>query len=216
MKKIISVLLSAVIMLSIFGACGKEEDVNWIASFEYEQGYSWIYNMEKEGVISLLTRGDSPEADGKTGNTMFIFQPVGEGETVVTFSYLANSGEVIKKVKYKVTVDADYKYVAELIEDNVDVVQTPVKIENQEEAEKYLSDKVGAYDEESGNEFVVEFERSYEEDGVRWYVFRVSTVINENGKTYLRFFKLYAVSRYGEVKELEDPEDVTDRELSSK
>lgn len=215
MKRIITVFLAVIMILSVFTACKKDEDLSWIASFEYEQGYSWIYDMDKEGVLSLSTREDIPTADGAKGNTMFIFEPVGEGEVLVTFSYVAGSGELKKTVKYSVVVDENYKYTATVVEDIVNTTQA-VSLETREEAKQYITDYVGIEDEKTGNEIVVEFERTYEEDGVLWYVFRTSIVVTEDGKSYLRFFKLYAVSEFGEIKELPDPDDTADREIELK
>lgn len=215
MKRIISVFLAVFTVLSVFTACGKDEDLSWIASFEYEKGYSWIYDMDKEGVLALSTREDVPEADGAKGNTMFIFEPVGEGEVLVTFSYLTGAGEKVKTVKYSVVVDENYKYTATVLED-VDNTTEAVKLETKEEAQQFITDHVGVEDKSTGNEIVVEFERTYEEDGALWYVFRASTVVTEGGKSYLRFFKLYAVSEFGEIKELPEPDDTADREIELK
>lgn len=186
-----------------------------MVSFEYEKGCSWIYDMAKEGILALETREDIPEEDGSKGNTMFIFEPVGEGEVVVTFSYLIGGGEKIKTVKYSVIVDENYKCSATVVED-VDNTTLAVNITTKEEAQQFITDYVGIEDKETGNEIVVEFERVYEEDGVRWYVFRASTVVTEGGKSYLRFFRLYAVSQFGEIKELPEPEDTADREIDLK
>ena len=215
MKRTISVFLAVIMLLTAFTACKKDEDLNWMVSFEYEEGCSWIYDMEKEGVLTLETREDIPDENGAKGNTMFIFEPVGEGEVVVTFTYLSGGGEKIKTVRYSVSVDENYKCSAAVIED-VDNTTVAVNITSKEEAEQLITDYVGVEDKETGNEIVVEFERSYEENGIRWYVFRVSTIVNEGGKSYLRFFKLYAVNQFGEIKELPAPEDTADKEINLK
>ncbi|MBR2315367.1 MAG: hypothetical protein IKA56_01860, partial [Clostridia bacterium] len=215
MKKTLSVFLAVLMLMTAFTACKKDEDLNWMVSFEYEEGCSWIYDMEKEGVLTLETREDIPEDDESKGNTMFIFEPVGEGEVFVTFTYLTGGGEKIKTVKYRVVVDENYKCSATIVED-VDNTTAAVSITTKEEAEQIISDYVGVADKETGNEIVVEFERVYEEDGVRWYVFRASTVVTEGGKSYLRFYGLYAVSQFGEIKELPAPEDATDKEIDLK
>ncbi len=215
MKRVLSVFLAVLTVLSVFAACGKEEDLGWIVSLDYEQGYSWIYDTDKEGVLTLATREDVPEADGKNGNTMFIFESVGEGEVLVTFSYVTGAGEIKKTVKYSVSVDEDFNYTATLIEDAESTTQA-VNLQTQDEAQQYITDYVGIEDKETGNEIIVEFERTYEEDGVIWYAFRTSILVSENGKSYLRFFKLYAVSEFGEIKELPDPDDTADREIDLK
>ena len=146
---------------------------------------------------------------------MFIFEPVGEGEVIAVFTYITAGGEKIKTVKYSVVVDESYKCSAAVIED-VDNTTGATSIGSKEEAQQLVTDLVGVEDKETGNEIVVEFEKAYEEDGVRWYVFRVSTVVTEGGKSYLRFFRLYAVNQFGEIKELTDPEDTADREINLK
>ncbi|MBE6747167.1 MAG: hypothetical protein E7558_06925 [Ruminococcaceae bacterium] len=215
MKKIISVFLAVMMVLTVFTACKKDEDLNWMVSFEYEEGCSWIYTLEKEGVLVLETREDIPEADASKGSTMFIFEPVGEGEVIAAFTYITAGGEKIKTVKYSVVVDESYKCSAAVIED-VDNTTGAISIGSKAEAQQLVTDLVGVEDKETGNEIVVEFEKAYEEDGVRWYVFRVSTVVTEGGKSYLRFFKLYAVNQFGEIKELPEPEDTADREINLK
>jgi len=146
---------------------------------------------------------------------MFIFEPVGEGEVIAAFTYITAGGEKIKTVKYSVVVDESYKCSAAVIED-VDNTTGAISIGSKAEAQQLVTDLVGVEDKETGNEIVVEFEKAYEEDGVRWYVFRVSTVVTEGGKSYLRFFKLYAVNQFGEIKELPEPEDTADREINLK
>lgn len=219
-KRIISLLLASLLVLTVFTACKKDDDLGWITSFDCEDGYSWTYEFEKEGIMELVTSEYTPTKEGEEqGKTMFVFEPVGAGETTVTFRYISNDGgEVKQTVKYKVSVNDNYEYVATLLEETDNTVPA-VKLETPEDAEQYISDELGVEDKETGNEIVVEYEDSYEdENGKKWYVFRASMVVTdeETGKTYLRFMKLYAVSENGEIKELPDPEDTADREINLK
>lgn len=215
MKRIISVFLIAVMVFTAFVGCGNDEDLNWIASFEYENGYTWIYKLEKQGVITLKTREDIPEQNGNKGNTMFIFEPVGEGETTVMFSYLSDGGEIIKTVEYKVSVDKDYKYTATQVQ-KAEGTTVPKNITDEKEAEKILSEFIGAFDKVTGNEFVIDYEKNYDENNKRYYLFYVTTVVNENGKTYLRFYKAYTVNQDGTIEEYTLETEIPDREIELK
>ena len=216
MKRAISVFILASLLLCVFNACGESDDeLSYMVSLECnsEDGYSWIFEEEKQGVIreqksDIIKDGDSKEFE------VFFFEAVGEGETAVTFWYTPdgdkNSAEIICEYSFK--VDSDFNIVGE--ETSYEIIDRTVKITDKNEAIQYVTDKIGLIDKATGKENIFVFERVIKENGKKQYVIKIyKTVKMSDGKTALVFSKTVAVSPDGTITDIElddiNTEDIT-------
>ncbi len=214
MKKKILPALFAVLLLLILCACGNDEPLGLVISLDGDG--EWLLETQKQGVVDLVTE---PEKDAGTGETVFVFEAVGEGETELDF-YLVKANyedisQAMREVKYRVTVHSDYTIESELISDE-EITKPAVKLNNKEDAEAYFSENIKDTF-ESEEEYVVKYIETYSENGLKWYKFSLSHIITlDSGETVLRFKQMYAVSENGEIKLLDGDYNIPDEPLELK
>lgn len=218
MKRTVKFILCAVLLTLTLCACSKNEALGLVLSFRCENSdNTWLLETTKQGVVDLV--GEA-QKDEKTGDLIFVFEAVGEGETELDF-YCVKLGESdISKAtyvkKYKVTVNSDFEITSELITDE-SITIPAVKLTCKEEAEAYLSQSLDVLKNDDSNEYVIKYKGTYTENNITWYKFSLSKIITLNdGRTVLRFTQMYAVSENGEIKTLDEGKDTPDIELNNK
>ena len=214
MKRLICVFLS-VILLSALCACNskKDDDVGLVISLErIDYVREWVFEEEKKGIVDLrdiMIDNDS--------SFLFLFDAVGQGETVLRFYYVLNGDKstAIETREYAVSVDAEYKITSRLIDNTA--VSTEIKIDEKSKAEKAVEEKYKAENPDNTNELVVETEKEYETDGKKCFDVRVSMVVfNDDGAAVLRFVKMYTIDEDGNITEADDPENTEDVPMTIK
>lgn len=216
MKKTASLFVCFVMILTLLCACGQKEELGLVISLECDGENTWILQMQKQGVVDTVGEAQKDEA---TGDMMFVFEAVGEGETELDF-YLVQQGEVssenaLRLKKYRVSVSSDFEITSEAISDE-EITKPAVKLENKEDAEAYFEKNISdAF--ESKSEYVIKYIETYTENGLVWYKFSLSHILTlDSGETVLRFKQMYAVSENGEIKLLDEGKDTPDEILTLK
>lgn len=218
MKRLVCIFLS-VILLSALCACNnkKDNDVGLIISLENpDSEREWVFEEEKKGIVDLrdIILGSGVDNDS---SVMFLFDAVGEGETVLRFYYVLNGDKstASETREYFVSVDADYNITSRLVDDTE--VSTEIKIDEKSKAEKAAEEKFKSENPDNTNELIVETEKEYEIDGKKYFDVRVSmVVINDDNTAVLRFVKMYTVDEDGNIVQADDPEDIEDIPLTIK
>lgn len=216
MKKTASLLICVAMILALLCACGSNEALGLVISLECSEENIWILQAQQQGVVDLVA---DAERDAATGEMMFVFEAVGEGETELDF-YLVQSDETdienaLKIKKYRVAVNSDFEIKSEVISEE-EITKPAVKLDNKKAAEAYFTESIKA-DFENENEYVVKYIETYEEDGLVWYKFSLSHILTlDSGETVLRFKQMYAVSENGEIKLLDEGKDTPDEILNLK
>lgn len=218
MKRTIKVIICAAVMALILCACSDKEALGLVISLNCENtADTWQLVMTKQGIVDTV--GDS-QKDPNTGDISFVFEAVSEGETELDFYYLkdgeTDTAKATKIRKYNITVNSDFEITSKLISDE-EVTTAVVGVIDKQSAEEVLSEKLGINEAADGKEYVLKYEETYTENDVKWYKFSLSQVTTlDDGKTVLQFYKMYAISENGDVKELDEGEDITDVELNIK
>lgn len=215
MKKAAALILSVLIILSVFCACSgdKDEDVNYVVTFTCDDDNSaWQYETESEGIITV-SQSTVTEEDGKL-SYVFLLESVGEGETKITFSQISSADKkILREVIYSIKVTPDYKITASIISDKTpDSEETKVSVNSVAEAEKLVeSVLIKDNPDDDGN---LVFETKEGENGK--YSVRVYRLTrDDSGNTVMKYFMTYEVSENGEM--IETPEEgIPDRVITSK
>lgn len=215
MKKAAALILSVLIILSVFCACSgdKDEDVNYVVTFTCDdENSAWQYETESEGIITV-SQSTVTEEDGKL-SYVFLLESVGEGETKITFSQISSADKkILREVVYSIKVTPDYKITASIISDKTpDSEETKVSVNSVAEAEKLVeSILIKDNPDDDGN---LVFETKESENGK--YSVRVYRLTRgENGNTVMKYFMTYEVSENGEMSETPE-EGIPDRVITSK
>ncbi len=217
MKRTVNLLLCAILLTLTLCGCSKSESLSLLLMFPCDDDTSWQYEMTKQGVVDIA---GEPQKDSGSGDMMFVFEAVGEGETELDFYYLKSNETDISKAtrvkKYSVSVNADFEITSSLISDE-EITVPAVKLNDRKEAEAYLSQKLTMLVDGDSDEYVIKYKGTFEENGLKWYKFSISQVITlSNGKTVLRFRQMCAVSENGEIKTLDEGKDTPDIEYNNK
>ena len=215
MKKAAALILSVLIILSVFCACSgdKDEDVNYVVTFTCDDDNSaWQYETESEGIITV-SQSTVTEEDGKL-SYVFLLESVGEGETKITFSQISSADKkILREVVYSIKVTPDYKITASIISDKTpDSEETKVSVNSGAQAEKLVeSILIKDNPDDDGN---LVFETKESENGK--YSVRVYRLTrDESGNTVMKYFMTYEVSENGEMSETPE-EGISDRVITSK
>lgn len=215
MKKAAALILSVIIILSVFCACSgdKDEDVNYVVTFTCDdENSAWQYETESEGIITV-SQSTVTEEDGKL-SYVFLLESVGEGETKITFSQISSADKkILREVVYSIKVTPDYKITASIISDKTpDSEETKVSVNSVAEAEKLVeSVLIKDNPDDDGN---LVFETKESENGK--YSVRVYRLTrDESGNTVMKYFMTYEVSENGEMSETPE-EGISDRVITSK
>ena len=215
MKKAAALILSVLIILSVFCACSgdKDEDVNYVVTFTCDDDNSaWQYETESEGIITV-SQSTVTEEDGKL-SYVFLLESVGEGETKITFSQISSADKkILREVVYSIKVTPDYNITASIISDKTpDSEETKVSVNSGAQAEKLVeSVLIKDNPDDDGN---LVFETKESENGK--YSVRVYRLTrDESGNTVMKYFMTYEVSENGEMSETPE-EGISDRVITSK
>lgn len=218
MKRTIKAVICAVVLALLLCACSDNEALGLVISLNCESTEdAWHLEMTKQGVVDTV--GEA-ERDLGTGDISFVFEAVGEGETELDFYYLKGGETDISKAtrvrKYNISVNSDFEITSTLISDE-EVTVKAVSVTDKKSAEEILSKELGITDSTDGKEYVLKYIEEYTENGIKWYKFSLSEVVKlDDDKSVLRFRKMYAISESGEVKELDEDEEIPDIELNVK
>ncbi|MGN1118479.1 MAG: hypothetical protein ACI4RU_07685 [Acutalibacteraceae bacterium] len=215
MKKAAALILSVLIILSVFCACSgdKDEDVNYVVTFTCDdENSAWQYETESEGIITV-SQSTVTEADGKL-SYVFLLESVGEGETEITFSQISSADKkILREVVYSIKVTPDYKITASIVSDKTpDSEEIKVSVNSGAQAEKLVeSVLIKDNPDDDGN---LVFETKESENGK--YSVRVYRLTrDESGNTVMKYFMTYEVSENGEMSETPE-EGISDRVITSK
>lgn len=219
MKRSVCVFLSVILLASLC-ACNnkKADDVGLIISLECtDSEREWIFEEEKKGIVDIRDVLSGSGADNDS-SVMFLFDAVGQGETVLRFYYVLNGQDkstASETREYSISVDENYNITSSLIDDTE--VSTEVKIDEKSKAEEAVEERFKSENPDNTNELVIKTEKEYEKDGKKYFDVRVSmVVINEDGTAILRFVKMYTVDEDGNIVEAEDPENTEDAPMTIK
>lgn len=216
MKKSASLILCILSALLLFCACSKDEALGLVLSLDCGEGEKWLLEEEKQGVVDLVGEATMDES---TGEYVFVFEAVGEGETQLNF-YLVQAdsqdkSECTKIRRYKVSVDSQFVITSEFL-DEESVTKAAVKLSDRKEAEAYFAENIkDTYSD--GEEYIIKYIDEYTENGLKWYKFSLSHVVKlDSGESVLRFLRMYAVSENGEIRQLDGEYDIPDEVLGMK
>ena len=92
MKKLISVVLVALLAATVFAGCSGGKSLTVELPANATTGYTWMFEMDKEGVLELekdeYIADKSTDAVGVGGTQKYIFKAVADGTVTITFTYL--------------------------------------------------------------------------------------------------------------------------------
>lgn len=216
MKKSASLILCILSALLLFCACSKDEALGLVLSLDCGEGEKWLLEEEKQGVVDLVGEATMDES---TGEYVFVFEAVGEGETQLNF-YLVQAdsqdkSECTKIRRYKVSVDSQFVITSEFL-DEESVTKAAVKLSDRKEAEAYFAENIkDTYSE--NEEYIIKYIDEYTKNSLKWYKFSLSHVVKlDSGESVLRFLRMYAVSENGEIRQLDGEYDIPDEVLGMK
>ncbi|MGN0444035.1 MAG: hypothetical protein ACI4F5_05415 [Acutalibacteraceae bacterium] len=215
MKKAAALILSVLIILSVFCACSgdKDEDVNYVVTFTCDDDNSaWQYETESEGIITV-SQSTVTEADGKL-SYVFLLESVGEGETKITFSQISSADKkTLREVVYSIKVSPDFKITASIISDKTPgSEETKVSVNSVAEAEKLVESVLIKDNPDDDGNLVFETKES---DNGKYFVRVYRLTTDESGNTVMKYFMTYEVSENGEMSETPE-EGIPDRVITSK
>ncbi len=236
MKKTALVLtLIAVLLTALLLGCSRQEEDNasvlplmiTLENPGREEGLMWQCEISNEDTLAFASGKLNPD-----GTANFMFTPLAEGSSYITFKLKDSQGEVRDIVLYKVLVDGNLFAYETLVEkedtyketdaegDEVVTDKVTEKEEKKEltpnEAVEKVVDEYGSTDKD-GNENVIEFERTDKKDGKKIHIIRISRVTeNEKGEKVIRFDRMVAVDGEGNISETDAGGEHPDRPVTEK